>query len=206
MAVLRSRRLQDLLGAPADSLTYQHLASLAGSGVGEAADLDFKEALYGASESNKRSLAVDVAAMANTLGGLVILGVAEDDQARAVSVPGVALSDDEVSRMRQIVAGQVMPMPAFDIRQLEDPATPGRGCLVVMVPPSPIAPHAVVIDKNSLRYPRRNGATTTYLSESDVAQAYRDRFTGLQSKVEATAVLLVRADRRPTAPPVWAPW
>jgi hypothetical protein len=37
---------------------------------------------------------------------------------------------------------------------------------------------------DALRYPRRNGTTTTYLSEAEVAEAYRARFTGLAARVE----------------------
>jgi hypothetical protein len=40
---------------------------------------------------------------------------------------------------------------------------------------SPLGPHAVLVNEG-LRYPRRNGAVIRYLSEPEVATAYRQRF------------------------------
>jgi hypothetical protein len=52
--------------------------------------------------------------MANTAGGVIVLGIAEDNRARAAAAPGVALSDGEVGRIRQIVASLVSPLPTVD--------------------------------------------------------------------------------------------
>ncbi|MFI6494760.1 hypothetical protein [Streptomyces sp. NPDC050564] len=56
----------------------------------------FGQELYGGNDKAKRDLAGDMAVLANTAGGVLMLGVAEDDQARAAELPGVALSDGEV--------------------------------------------------------------------------------------------------------------
>ena len=95
---LRSRRLEDVLRGSLEDLTYERVERLVAGGVAEAFDLDFKQALYGTSDAAKRDLAIDVAALANTSGGLLILGIEEDNQARAIAAPGVALSDDERRR------------------------------------------------------------------------------------------------------------
>lgn len=189
MAALRSRRLESVLGAPLDELKAKHLHSLIAVGVQEAFDLDFKQALYGNSDRDRRSLAGDVAALANTGGGVILLGVEEDDQARATAAPGVDITDAEVARMRQVVASLVAPMPVFDILSVVDPGagtgTDGtvRGFIVVAVPRSSAAPHAVLIN-DALRFPARNGATTRYLSEPEVATAYRNRFASAQRQAE----------------------
>jgi hypothetical protein len=115
---------------------------------------------------------------------LIILGMDEDDQACATDTPGVALSDTEHNRMSLIVAAQVAPVPVFDILPKEDPARPGIGFYLIAAPRSPSAPHAVRINEG-FRFPRRNGRTTTYLSEPQVAAAYRQRFTGFQSRLDA---------------------
>jgi hypothetical protein len=65
---------------------------------------------------------------------------------------------------------------------IEDAAEPGeppsaQGFILIAVPRSPNAPHAVLVN-DALRYPKRNGATTRYLSEPEVAAAYRDRLAG----------------------------
>jgi predicted HTH transcriptional regulator len=53
--------------------------------------LEFKGELYGGNDRAKRDLAGDVAALANTAGGVLLLGVTEDDQARATELPGVGV-------------------------------------------------------------------------------------------------------------------
>lgn len=179
VAALRSRRLEALLGASVDGLTSEHIHGLVSSGIPEDFDLDFKASLYGAGDSDRRALAGDVAAMANTAGGLVVIGVQEDVQARASATPGVEITDGEIGRIRQVVASLTAPMPHLDVIPVLDPTLgEGRGFLVLAIPRSNLAPHAVMIN-NGLRYPRRNGATTRYLTEPEVASAYRDRLLGL---------------------------
>jgi hypothetical protein len=201
MVALRSQRLESLFGAPLDELQAEHIHSLVTASVQETFDLDFKLTLYDKTEKGRRDLAGDVAAMANTAGGIIVLGVEEDDQARAIAAPGVAVSDGEIGRMRQIIASLVSPMPVLDILTVVDhPGVAGgqnsngdgeasgddsrggvRGFFVLAVPRSPNAPHAVLINY-ALRYPKRNGATTRYLSEPEVAAAYRDRARGAEGQ------------------------
>jgi hypothetical protein len=179
MVALRSRRLETLLGAPLDDLQYEHLEGLVTNHVSEAFDLDFKETLYGNADKDKRDLATDVAALANTAGGLLVLGIEEDRQARAVAAPGVSVSDCEVRRILQIVGSLVVPLPVFEPLPVLKPGETGHGFLAVAVLRSPLAPHAVIVNQG-LRYPRRNGTTTRYLSEPEVASAYRERLAGAQ--------------------------
>jgi hypothetical protein len=190
MVALRSRRLERLFGARLDAISHAQVADLVANAVTEAFDLDFKGELYGNADKDKRALAGDVAAMANTAGGVIVLGIAEDDQARAAAAPGVALSDGEIGRIYQIVASLVSPLPTFEPVPVEDPQQPGHGFLLITVPRSPSAPHAVLVNAG-LRFPKRNGTTTTYLSEPEVAAAYRDRFAGIESRFDD----LVRYER-----------
>jgi len=186
MATMRSRRIEALLGAQVSDASYEQVAALAAGMVSEDFDLDLKSARYAPSESGRRALAGDVAAMANTSGGLIVLGMEEDKQARAMGATDMPISDDEVNRMYLTVRTGLAPMPDMNIRTVENPAKPGTGFILVSIPRSPTAPHAVKMN-DGFRYPRRNGRTTTYLSENDVAQAYRERFAGLQSRLD-TAV------------------
>jgi hypothetical protein len=202
MVALRSRRLEALLGTPLDDLRYEHVEALMTNHVSEAFDLDFKATLYGNSDRDRKDLATDVAALANTAGGLLVLGIEEDRQARAVAAPGVAVSDDEVRRILQIVGSLVVPLPVFEPLPVLKPGETGHGFLVVAVSKSPLAPHAVIVNQR-LRYPRRNGTTTRYLSEPEVASAYRERLAGVQrqtarvEEVEREALLRLDASGLP---------
>jgi hypothetical protein len=84
------------------------------------------------------------------------------------------------------VASQVSPLPTIDVLQVEDPQQLGHGFMLLAVPRSPMGPHAVLVNE-SLRFPRRNGTTTTYLSEPEAADAYRARFVGIQSRFDDLA-------------------
>ena len=175
MSILRSRRLDALLGASLSDARYSHFEALAAGQVSETYDLDFKGSLYERSDKGKQELAKDVAALANSAGGILILGIEEDKQARASASPGVVISDAEISRMRQVVASLVAPLPAFEILPVVKPGETDHGFLVIAVPPSPLSPHAVLAG-GGLRFPHRHGATTRYLAEPEVATAYRHRF------------------------------
>jgi predicted HTH transcriptional regulator len=84
--------------------------------VQETFDLDFKRDLYGNSDGAKRELAADVAAMANSGGGLIILGIDEDEHACAQAAPGALADDADVTRILQIVGSLVAPVPDIDVR------------------------------------------------------------------------------------------
>ncbi len=203
MVALRSRRLQTLLGAALDDLQYHHIEALVTNHVGEAFDLDFKETLYGNGDRDRRDLATDVAALANTAGGLLILGVAEDSQATASAAPGVALSDDEIRRILQIVASLVAPLPVFDLLPIPKPGADSHGFLVVAVARGAAAPHAVIVNQG-FRYPRRNGTTTRYLAEPELASAYRERFAGAQR--QAARIEQIEYQAKPRLDGAGPPW
>lgn len=86
MTSLRSRRLESLFGTTVDGLTAEHIESLVENAVMEEFDLDFKRDLYERTDQKRRDLAGDVAAMANSAGGVIILGV-DDDDGRANAAP-----------------------------------------------------------------------------------------------------------------------
>ncbi|MGV9816150.1 AlbA family DNA-binding domain-containing protein [Streptomyces cellulosae] len=129
MVALRSRRLEGLFGVRLDAVSHVQITALKTNAVSESYDLEFKGELYGGNDKAKRDLAGDVAALANTAGGVLLLGVAEDDQARATELPGVALSDAEVLRIRNIVADQVHPLPTFDVSRSRTRTNPVTGLL-----------------------------------------------------------------------------
>lgn len=170
-----SLRLVDLLGARLDEAAEEHLERLVAGGVREDADLDYKQQRYGNSDQAKRDLAGDLAAMANGRGGLIIIGIRDDNDVAAELTP-VELVDGEEARIRQTAASNIAPHLAFDVRTVPTVDDLARGYYLVTIPPSSLRPHAVRKDRD-LRYPLRDGTTTRWLSEPEVADLYRDRFT-----------------------------
>jgi hypothetical protein len=87
MVALRSRRLDALFGARLDDVQAQHLQALLTQQVQEAFDLEHRAELYGTSDSDKRALGTDVAALANTDGGLLVLSLPARQTGRPDSLP-----------------------------------------------------------------------------------------------------------------------
>lgn len=173
--------LSDLLGAPVANVTVEDIGRLVAEKVKETDELDFKATLYGKDENAKTELCKDIAGLRNHRGGVVLLGVGEKDGV-ANGRPEVELSDAEERRMRQIVAGGTAPPASFDIQSIPGEKA-GRGFYLLLAEPSPLRPHAVLVN-DGLRYPRRDGTTTRYLTEAEVADMYRDRFRGERQQVE----------------------
>jgi len=88
----RLRRIEALLNASLNDVTYADLQRLVVGRVVEDVDIDFK------SEPHKdgQELAVDVSAMANTLGGVLVIGMAEADGVATQLTP-CPLSDDDTN-------------------------------------------------------------------------------------------------------------
>ncbi len=173
-------RINALLGCEPSQVAEEALHGLVAGRVAEDQDLEFKQVLYGNSDADKRELAADVAALANTVGGLLIVGIRDADGVAAELTP-VPLGEDEVLRMRQVIASAVAPPLDLAVHRVSAPDS-DAGYYLIEIPASADAPHAVRTN-DALRYPRRDGARKRWLAESEVADAYRNRFTAASQQV-----------------------
>jgi hypothetical protein len=178
----RSRRLEALLGGSLDAVPYADLAALANNPeAAEAEDLDYKRELSAADDKGKEELAKDIAAFANHIGGIIVVGMA-DTNGIPTKVMDSDVSDAHQRHLQQVVAHNTAPPVRFETRAVHNPATPGRGFLILAVQRSPQGPHAVTAPptkptEKALRYPRRAASKTDWLTETDVATAYHRRFS-----------------------------
>lgn len=177
----RFHRIEALFGGPLDQITFAQLAALVGNtDACESDDLDYKATHYEADK--KTELAKDVAAMANTIGGVLVLGLADDRKSRCpTAVVPVELTDGRLRQIRATVASRVRPTPRIELIAKEDAPGSNKGILLIAVPRSLDAPHAVEEEK-LLFYPRRDGDTTPRMTEAEVATAYRRRFQQLAER------------------------
>lgn len=189
--MLRSARLEALFGKRLDKITYDDVFALIGNpDATEEADLDYKQLVHTKNEEQKTEFCKDILAMGNGLGGVIFIGVAEDSQSVPGTVPGVEVSDKERGRLISLAASHATPHLPIDIKALEDPARAGLGVLMVRVERSLEAPHALLgpnAKEGFLRYPIRNGASTRWMLEPEVATRYRDRFAergNLQTRLD----------------------
>lgn len=153
------------------SLTsWESLQPLVGKSS-EGADLDFKETLD--PSKGKIEFAKDVAALANVLGGHVLVGVSTDmDRTRCTGFHGV--DKDLATKITKVIEEQVKercwPTPIFNVRSFGLPDSP-KVVVVVAVEASARAPVGVLLrqDKGGLlvdkgwAFPYRVGSLTEYL-------------------------------------------
>lgn len=183
-------------------MTKQRLEALVGAPIGpesspsvierfveikapEHSDLEFKLQMWEHTDKGREELAKDVTAMANAAGGLIVIGIATAKDTASLSNP-FAVGDQHAREVLTVIAGRVFPHPQVDCYPVNDDA--GNGFLVIDVPASPLAPHAVWDrQRGTLKYPVRTGTRTHYLTEADVAERYIQRGRRLERRPEDAA-------------------
>ena len=179
--------LHRALGLEPTPLAHQVIDAAVEERVEEADDLDWERDLP--TKERDAEFAKDVAAMANSGGGLIVYGVDEmrgSGTSGASEVSGVTGWDDGVEqRLRQVADNQIRPAVVGLVFEVV------RGThsdvVALQVPASPDAPHLVYDSRqfNSFRVPRRYGAHTQEMSERDIERAYRARFEARGTHEEA---------------------
>jgi hypothetical protein len=135
----------------------------------EGATLDYKKDI-------PKELERVISAMANTLGGVIIIGVAEDNESRpVVPAEGIAMAKGLVERITSICVDNIYP-PIVPDTQLCVNDAGDKAFLVIRVDQSREAPHA--IGSNTRVYVR-----TGSLSDPDVL-ATLDRIKWLSERRE----------------------
>lgn len=179
-----------MLGHDLDSVTFETLSGLIG--VPEDDVLEVKSETYGGGDSERRELCADVAAFANGSGGLLVIGAEEDSDTVQALTP-LELDGEEL-RVRSIIASGVMPPVDLTVRPIPS-GDPAVGCLLVLVPGSSAAPHAVLKDTD-LRYPVRDGAGKRWMREPEVADRYRSRFVRAAGRLERASSIEAKLAKR----------
>jgi hypothetical protein len=152
----------------------QQIESAAAEGdLAETSSFDAKREL-GPPKKNAE-IAKDIAAM-STDGGVLLYGIAEDDNGQP-TIPAPIELVGVADRIGQIVETSISEPPQVVIHERRLERDPALGYLVVEVPMSPRAPHQVVVG-GDLRYYGRGPTGNRRLTEGDIARLYarRDRW------------------------------
>ncbi|MFD8779216.1 helix-turn-helix domain-containing protein [Streptomyces sp. NPDC059916] len=169
-------RIHAHLGAEPGPLTFDMVRSATEDQLQEFDDLDWKEQLpQPPREGRWNELAKDVAAMANTRGGLLVFGV-QDKTIKLVGVPVGANTE----QYHQWIRNHVHPyLPDLDMVELTDG---DKTVLVIDVPASESAPHLVYgtaardKEQQAAVVPYRANDHTAWMAEHQLERAYRERF------------------------------
>lgn len=176
------------LGLEPCAIVWGLIAQAVDARVPEQADLDWKRERHDSKTNWHEEFAKDIAAMANSGGGLIVLGVNED---RATSeatsfADAVDLSDAEERMFRSTIYSRVSPPVAgVSFTRLSNDE---HAVVVIHIPPSADAPH--LIERQQLfAAPFRDGTRTEWMRERQLAAAFRARFAGAAALEQRVAAL-----------------
>jgi len=118
-------------------------------------------------------LAIDIAALAND-GGVLLFGVGEDPATKRPTVLAPFALRGQRERIAQIVGSGLDEPPEISVHALPRDGDPDNGYIVVVVPPSPHAPHMVTVG-DEYRFYGRSATGNKILTQGEVARLYERR-------------------------------
>ncbi|GIF64141.1 hypothetical protein Ais01nite_21760 [Asanoa ishikariensis] len=178
--------LHRAVGAAPGPLTDQLLDDAVAAGVMETDDLDWKRELPPMKGLPLTDFPKDVAAMANSGGGLIVYGVEEVQKAASGRVD---VSDVDEKYERSLLSATITAIspPVFGVK-VHRLSTGGKRAAVIEVPASVDGPHLIYKDQ-FFGAPVRNGADTVWMKERQIEAMYRARFEERRHAAEALDAL-----------------
>lgn len=156
---------------PLDSIIGADLQVLVDNKVREVKTVEYKQALPGNSDSDKREFLYDVSSFANASGGDLIYGMKEAD-GLAVEVSGLPLSnvDGEILRLEGIIRTGIEPrIPGLAIHPV--PLQDQGLALIIRIPRSFALPH-VVKHGGTFKFYSRNSAGKYQLDVAELRSLF----------------------------------
>jgi hypothetical protein len=156
------------LEKPLDSITEEDLKRLIENQVLEKKDLDYKLSLPSNSDAEKKEFLADVSSLANSSGGDLIFGMAQENSTGLpIEVAGIDSEnvDKEILRLESMVRDGIEPrIPSFATQPIK--LSNSKTVLVLRVQKSWVSPHRVEFKGDHRFYAR--GSNGKY--ELDVGQ------------------------------------
>jgi hypothetical protein len=146
-----------LIGIPLDKIGESEIQRLLSMRVAESLYLDYKQETYGDTDKDRSEFLADISSFANTLGGDLVIGVAEAKGSPTGLTPFTGDCDAEKRRLEQIALTGLEPRIS-NLRIHAVPLAAGGHVLVVRAPRSFNPPHRVIA-RNSNRFWARAGTT-----------------------------------------------
>jgi hypothetical protein len=171
------------LGVAPGPLTNDLLDAAVTAGVTETDDLDWKSALPPAKGVPNTDFPKDVAAMANSGGGLIVFGVDEEQKAATGRVDVGEVSEAYERTLRSAAITAISP-PVFGLGIDTVTSPEGKRAVIVQVPASVDGPH-LIYRGEYFGAPIRNNADTVWMKERQIEAEYRARFDERRHSQEA---------------------
>jgi hypothetical protein len=182
--------LHRALGIGPGPLTDELLDAAVAAAIAEADDLDWKVALPPAKALSLTDFPKDVAAMANSGGGVIVFGVKESDKAATARVDAGELGEAHERSLRSVAITAISP-PVFGLG-VHRLGGEGKRAVVVEVPASVDGPH-LIYRNEYFGAPVRNDADTVWMKERQIEAMYRARFEARRHTAQALDALFTDA-------------
>lgn len=182
--------LHRILGVAPGPLTDDLLDAAVDAGVTETNDLDWKSELPPRKGLPQTDFPKDVAAMANSGGGLLVFGVREAQKAATSRVDAGELDETYERSLRSAAITAISP-PVFGLN-VHRFGSEGKRAVVVEVPASIEGPH-LIYRNEYFGAPVRNDSDTAWMKERQIEAMYRARFEQRRHATEALDALFTEA-------------
>ncbi len=189
------------LGLSPGPLTSEMLDAAVAAGITETDDLDWKSQLPPAKGLSQTDFPKDVAAMANSGGGIIVFGVRESQKAATERVDTGELDEAHERALRSVAITAISP-PVFGLG-IHRLGTADNRAVVVEVPASVDGPH-LIYKHEYFGAPLRNDADTVWMKERQIEAMYRARFDERRHATDALDSLYREASAgRDTSARAW---
>ncbi|EHB57970.1 AAA-4 family protein [Mycolicibacterium rhodesiae JS60] len=182
--------LHRALGVAPGPLTDELLSEAVAARVAETDGLDWKSELPPAKGIPQTEFPKDVAAMANSGGGVIVYGVREEQKAAIERVDVGEFDEAHERSLRNAAITAISPSVfGLDIHRV---GVVGSRAVIVEVPPSLDGPH-LIYRNDYFAAPVRNDSDTVWMKERQIEAMYRTRFEERRHAAEVLNALFSEA-------------
>jgi hypothetical protein len=178
--------LHHALGRQPGPIDSEILDDAVDNGVEEADNLDWKRDVPPENALAHSDFPKDVAAFANSGGGMLVYGVTEEQRRASGRVDVGEVTESYERTLRRVAVSGIQP-PVFGLEVIRV-GEEGSRALVIVVPPSVDVPHMIVRGE-MFGAPVRNHADTEWANERLIESMYRQRFDERRNADQAIQAL-----------------
>ena len=163
---MRENKQVNIFTKPLDTVTFEDIESYCAEKKPETAQLDYKKSMP------KDGLAKHIAAMSNTLGGIILIGIEEDSTGHPAKWEGVPNDSKLIDQVYQ-QAANIKPYPNCHVYQTTEKN--GKVFILVQILEGSAGPYVTVTDPHIVWMRTGNISTPLKRADQDATERIRDK-------------------------------